>query len=220
MSVQQILGTMVLMPVEQLLNRMLLRDQHLLDIILPFAGKMLEISTTSPDAVILIRIQQDKIRLGALSAATAGQQADATITGSSGELLSLLLNPDDKPLANRKISISGDAVFVQELFHALQDADIEWRDYLTPVLGDIVVQEFSELGRQAGDWGNEVRVNIKRSVNEYMKEEVRLVPDAAAIETFNNQLDQLKLALDRLEAGIESLRERLDKSLINQQLSS
>lgn len=211
---------MFLLPVEQLLNRMLARDHYLLDTILPFAGKILEIRSSSPVAVLLIRIQQDKIRLGALTAAAAGQQADATITGSSGELFSLLLDSDNKPLANRGITITGDAVFVQDLFHALRDADIDWRDYLTPVLGDMVVQEIGELGKQAGQWGKQARVNLKRNVNDYVKEEIRLVPDAAAIESFNNQLDQLRLALDRLEAGTESLRERLDKSLINQQLSS
>lgn len=216
---QQILGTLVLIPIEQLLNQLIAQDQHLRQKLLPFKDRILEVNSSLPAAVLLVRILDGKLRLGAVSATTLGRSADASISGRASDLFSLLLNADKQALANRNIEISGDALFVQDLFNVCSNADIDWRDYLAPLLGDMATQQIGQLGRQASEWGQQAHANLRRSVNDYVKEEIALVVDAPELERFNDQMDQLKFALDRAEARAELLQLRLDKSLKNQHLS-
>lgn len=219
-GVQHILGTFVLIPVEQLLNQLVAQDQHLCRKLQPFSDRILEVRSSSPAAVLLIRILDGKLRLGAVPAATLGRPADASISGRASDLFSLLLNSDKQALANRDIEITGDALFAQDLFNVFSDADIDWRDYLAPFLGDIATQEIGQLGKRASAWGKQASASLRRSVNDYVKEEIALVPDALEMERFNDQLDALKMALDRGEARAGLLQLRLDKSLKNQHLTS
>lgn len=219
-KVKQILGTLVLIPVERLLNHLIARDQYVLRKLQPFCDKILEINSTTPIASLLIRFHADRVRLSALDATSLHLQPDARVTGSTGDLVSLLINTAQRPLANPQVSITGDALFVQDLFHVLRDMDIDWRDYLAPFLGDVATREAGQLGKQARQWGSQAHHNLRRSLDEYVKEERRLVPAGTEIESFNDDLDQLKLAIDRIEARARTLLSRLDKSLKNQHLST
>ncbi len=219
MALQQLLGTLALIPVEQCLNQFIAHDSHLARKLFSFSNKILEIQSSTPVVNLLIRFLDGKVRLSALSASAAGQRADACITGKTAELFKLLMNTKGKPLAISGIEISGDAVFVQDLLHVLRDADVQLADYLAPWLGEIATREISHIAQQANTWGKQASANLHRSVRDYIKEEISLVPDGAEIERFTAATDHLKLALDRAEARLGSIASRMDKSLKNQQLS-
>lgn len=172
-----------------------------------------------PAANLLVRFLEDKVRLSALSASTAGLTANARVTGEASELFKLLMGTSGKPFATPGIEVSGDAVFVQDLLHLLRDADVQLGDFLAPWLGEIASREISHIATQANDWSKQARTNLHRSINDYIREEVSLIPDGAEIERFTEGTDHLKLALDRAEARLGILESRLDKSLNNQQLS-
>jgi len=216
---QQLLATLALIPVEQCLNQIIAHDTHLARKLFSFSNKVLEIQSSTPAANLLIRFLDDKVRLSALSASTAGQHADARIAGKASELFNLLMSNSGKPLANPRIEVSGDAVFVQDLLHMLRDADVQLGDYLAPWLGELATREIIHMSTQANSWGKQASSNLHRSVRDYIKEEISLVPDGAEIERFTAGTDHLKLALDRAEARLRLIESRLDKSLKNQQLS-
>jgi len=146
-------------------------------------------------------------------------QADGTVSGKASDLISLLLNPDSTPLANQALTISGDALFIQDLFSTLSALDVDWRDLLTPFFGDILTQEIGQMEEKARHWSLDAKFNLQRSVNEYLKDELRLVPDSEEVARFSDELDQLKMALDRANARALLLQARMDKSLKNQHLS-
>lgn len=219
LTLQQLLGTLALVPVELCLNQFIAHDPHLARKLFSFSNKILEIQSSTPAANLLIRFLDDKVRLSALSASTAGQHADARIAGKASELFKLLMSTNGKPLASPGIEVSGDAVFIQDLLHMLRDADVQLGDYLAPWLGEIATREITHIAEQANTWGKQARTNLHRSVSDYIKEEISLVPDGAEIERFTEGTDHLKLALDRAEARLRIIESRLDKSLKNQQLS-
>jgi len=208
-----------LLPAEKLLNRLLTQDAHILKKLQPFTGKTLEVCSLIPTATLRINFQEQRVRLSSLDASALQLQADATVSGKASDLISLLLNPDSAPLANKALTISGDALFIQDLFSTLNSLDIDWRDLLTPIFGDILTQELGQMEAQARHWSADAKINLQRSVDEYLKEEIRLVPDTEEVARFSDALDQLKMALDRANARALLLQARMDKSLKNQHLS-
>jgi len=213
-----LLGSLVLFPAEKILNRLLAQDAHIFKQLRPFSGKVLEIHSSGPSATLRIRFQEQQIRLSSLDADTLQEAADATVAGKTSSLLSLLLNSETTPLANKAITITGDAVFIQDLFTTLRNLDMDWRDTLTPIFGDVLIQELSEAGDKARHWGAAASTNVHRSIDDYIKEEIDLVPAAEEVARFSDDLDKLKLALDRAQARATLLQSRMDKSLKNQQL--
>lgn len=214
-----LLSSLVLLPAEKLLNHLLTQDGHILKKLQPFNGKIVEVCSLLPTATLRISFQEQRVRLSSLDAKTLQLQVDATVSGKASDLVSLLLNPDSTPLANKAITISGDALFIQDLFTTLNALDVDWRDLLAPFFGDILTQEIGQMEEQARHWSVDAKFNLQRSVDEYLKEEIRLVPDSEEVARFSDELDQLKMALDRTNARALLLQARLDKSLKNQHLS-
>ncbi len=91
----------------------------------------------------------------------------------------------------------------------IESLDINWQDYLAPILGDVLSNELGEVERSAKDWGRSAGGSMRRNVRDYLSEEARLVPTALEVDSFSNRLDHLRLGIDRLEAKTELLQRRL-----------
>lgn len=215
----QFLGSLLLKPAEQMLNHLLSRDDYLAARLKPFTGKSIALHSEKPRAQITLTLMEGRLRLSALDSDLLHELPDASIRGDASDLLGLLLDPTSRPLANPAIEVAGDSLLVQDLFTTLRELDLDWEDYLAPLLGDVVTHELGQFSTQAQHWGKEVRQNLGRSMEAYLKEERQLVPDRASVDGFATQLDALRLRLDRLGARTESLQSRIDKSLKNQHLS-
>jgi ubiquinone biosynthesis protein UbiJ len=89
--------------------------------------------------------------------------------------------------------------------------DVDWEDYLAPLLGDVVTNEISQLGGNAREWSHQARKNIRRNVGDYLKEESQLFPHSDQLDSFSEELDHLRLRIDRVKAKADRLYQRLDK---------
>lgn len=204
--------SLALWPAEQLLNQLLQSDQHMARQLLPFAGKNIELRSHRPGINMVIRIEKDAIRLSGVDAATLGVTPDASIEGEASELLKLLLaNESSRALANRQLTISGDTEFFQEFYQRLHALDLRWDDLLAPLLGDVVTEQASQMQQQASDLAKDTGVRLKRNVEDFLKEEARLVPHEYALEQFQQELDALKFQIDRAEARTKRLEARLSQ---------
>ena len=98
---------------------------------------------------------------------------------------------------------------MQDLQMTIESLDIDWQDYLAPILGDVLSNELGEVERSAKGWGQSAGSSMRRNVRDYLSEEARLVPTALEVDSFSNRLDHLRLGIDRLEAKTELLQRRL-----------
>ena len=205
------LGSLVLLPIEKIVNAIKDRDPHIAKQFSPFDGKCVEVLCTQPPFTLSLRFEDDAIRLSAIDSETLGIEADATIAGSLEKLFGLLVtDPDRRALAASGIDISGDATLVQDLHQATTSLDIDWQDYLAPILGDVASHELGEIDRQLRDWGKSAGENLHRSVRDYLTEEARIAPSAREVESFSNRLDQLRLGVDRSAARMELMARRIE----------
>ena len=208
----QLLGSLALLPVEQLLNHLLTADIHTRNQLLRFVNKSLQIQTTAPTLSLTILIEADRIRLLSADADLLNFEPTAIISGPVSQLVPLIVqNSASRPLANPAIRISGDGTFVQDLYATLHSLDVDWEDYLAPLLGDVITHEIGQLRKNAQNWSIQANTNLRRNINDYLKEENQQFPHPDELASFNGELDRLRLRIDRVKARAELLQDRLER---------
>lgn len=210
-TLNQFLNSLALLPIEKIVNAIVIRDEHIAGRLSEFNSKCIEVVSTKPDASLLLRFEDGLVKLSAIDSLTLDIEPDATISGSMESLLRLLLKPpEQRAMADGNIDISGDATLVQDLQHSIESIDYDWQDLLSPILGDIVSNELGEVERKAKDWGKSANRNLQRSIRDFLTEEARVAPGTLEVESFENRLDQLRLKIDRVGAKTELIQRRID----------
>ncbi len=207
----QILKSLALLPVEKILNHLLRNDPYLAAQLAPFDGKTIEVQSTAPTTAICCSIDRGAIRLSSLGSEYVGLHADAVIVGRAVDLVNMLFTDNSsRALANPAISISGDAVLVQELYGTIRKLDIRWQDYLAPFLDDVITNELEQVADSSHRWSKHASASVRRNIDDYLREETNLLPDRNEVAAFGDVLDRLKLDIDRIQARARLLNDRLD----------
>ncbi len=205
------LGSLILWPVEHLLNQLIQRDSYLRDKVAVFNGKTIAVHSHSPNLNLTLQIDADGLQLSAHDADTLGIAPDAGIAGKLVDLLGLLTaDASRKALVNEKIQISGDASLVQDLYLTSKQLDIDWQDYLAPLLGDALTHEVGKFQQRSAEVVADSAQRMKRNVESYLKDERQLLPHEEDVARFMDGLDTLRLQTDRLNARIAALEASLD----------
>ncbi len=206
---QELLGNIALWPAQQVLAGILASDAHIRKSLNQFAGKALQISASRPSFNLCLIFDEDSVRINALDASRHALPVDAVIRASAQELLALLFDKSSGSLVASGIEIDGDVQFTQDLFTTLKRLDLDWQDYLAPLVGDMPAHELGRLSEKSRGWARETRENIHRNVDDYLKEEIRLFPHRHELRNFDAGVDELRLRIDRLQARAEALASRL-----------
>lgn len=193
-------------PIERLINSVVKADQHTQLQLRKLSGQQLEIEIDSPKLSLCILFIESEVRLSSFSSEDLATASNAKISSDSATLLGLLFaKTDDRPLANPRLNISGDAQLVQTAFTILQSLDLRWDDLLAPILGSVATQGLKTSADDFKQWAEESSKAIKHSVDEYLKEEAKVLPTEFGLEEFQSRLEQLRLRIDRAEARASRL---------------
>jgi ubiquinone biosynthesis protein UbiJ len=201
-----LLASALLQPVEFAINRLIARDPHILRVLnTAAAGKTIAVSCTStPRWQVSLTLHHDRIML--LSAPQ--DHPDASLRGSHRALSRLLFSDDQgTALHDPDIELSGDVQLIQRLHRALADLDINWQDLLGPVLGDIGTQAAATGWQHGRDTITQAAGALKRDITDFVQEEAGLAPTRQQAQHFTEELDALRLRLDRLQARIQHLQQ-------------
>ena len=205
-------GILALTPVEQAINFLIQDDPHLADLIEPFASKSLEVETRQPAITFTVLFESGRIRLSSLESAMSDWHPDAKVRAPASALLSMLTaDAGSRRLVNPELELSGDVEWIQALLRALHRADIQWRDLLGATLGDSLSSQLISLFEASSDWAGQSNTRLRRNLEDYLKEEIRVVPGHHEADRFAEQLHDLRLQLDRIAARAHALDERLSK---------
>ena len=212
--VNPLIRTLALTPAEQAINVLIQDDPHLADLIEPFTGKSLEVETRQPAAAFTVLFESGRIRLGSLEGAMTGVNPDAKVSAPTSLLLSMLsADAGSRGLVNPELELSGDVEWIQALLRALHRADIQWRDLLGTILGDSFSGQLISLFEASSEWAGHSNTRLRRNLEDYLKEEIRVVPGHHETDRFADQMHDLRLHLDRLAARAQALDERLSKRI-------
>ncbi len=192
---------------------MIKRDQYIANKLIDFDGKCIAVRSSQPSFSLTLRFEDNALKLSAIDSQTAGLKPDASIAAKAGDLLSLLQPSNKRALADTALTISGDAALAQDLYQLVNSLDIDWQDYLTPLLGDILSNELGKFANATKAWGSDVSSSAQSNLRDYLSEEARLVPTKPEIDNFAHRIDQLRLQIDRATARSEHLKRRLALAL-------
>jgi ubiquinone biosynthesis protein UbiJ len=107
------------------------------------------------------------------------------------------------------VTIEGDSGLAHRFGEFLSSIDIDWEEQLSRLTGDVVAHEAGNLARGFMRWGADNRRIFGQNLQEYLQEELGLLPSRYEIEPFLADVDRLRDDAERLNARIERLRKRI-----------
>jgi len=133
-------------------------------------------------------------------------EPDTTLSGTPMALLKMGLSKQTAPLLLKgEINIEGDTRLGREFKKVLASLDLDWEELAAKWIGDAPAHQlFRALGSLQG-WGKKSARAVADDVSEYLQEESRDVVSGAELNYFNQQVDELRDAVARIEKDITQL---------------
>jgi len=128
-------------------------------------------------------------------------ESSLCITGTPGAFLRFLQG-NQHP---KDMSISGDLALAQQLSALAATLDIDWEARLAEVMGDVSAHTLGQGIRRAGQWLSYVRSNFFADAEEYIHHEARSLPAREEAAFWADEVEQARMALDRLAARVKRL---------------
>jgi len=128
-------------------------------------------------------------------------EPDVTIRGTPLQMTALALNQDQKQkFFAEDITIEGNAELAQDVLHLFNHLHIDWEELLSNIVGDAPAYHAGQLARRASRWLRGVEQSFTENVSEYVHEEAQWFPTREALQDFFNDIDTIRMDVDRLEA--------------------
>ena len=194
--------TGLLAGVETGLNRVLRLDGTALPRLQSLSGKVIAVQCQSPALELYILPSGDGLQL----AAQWHAPADCTLTAPAASLARLALSREKTAVLHRpEVSLDGDSAVLLQLAGVLQDLELDWEYEVSRWLGPVATTLLAGHLRSRVNLASNGAASLMQDLADYLAEESRTLVGQREADVRFAELDQLKLALDRLEARIERL---------------
>lgn len=196
----------LLAPLEIGLNRYLASDPPALEECRRLAGRVLGLQLEDLGLGLQLRAHEGGIQV----LAGAPAEADVELSGSSVAFGRMLLAEDAAAnISASGIQISGDTGVAQEFMRLLKRVDFDLEEELSKLIGDVAAHQLGRFARGAGRWGRHVAETLELDAAEYLREETHDLVHRADVEKWQDEVDDLRAAADRLETRVRRLNGRL-----------
>lgn len=186
--------------VEGGVNRTLRTDPEMAARLAPLSGRVCRIELTDLGITFDVAPDAKGLHLGP----AGSRPPDVTLRGSLLAIARLATGNERLPASGRA-EIAGDAELANVFARALRDFDPDWEEELSRYTGDVAAHLIGRTFREARAWARNANTRLKADMSEYLREEVRLLPDRAAVTAFIADVDRLRADTDRLAARVENL---------------
>lgn len=166
-------------------------------------GKIIALQITTPGITIFMMPMDDELRL----MSSWDGDVDTRITGS---LLALaqLSQTEIHNLKDSGVTVMGDLSLLADLQRLVKNLDIDWEEMLSQFTGDIIGHQTAQLIRAKLSWAKDRAKSGQRLTSEFLTEELKTLPGKAELNDFYQQVDDLRLAVDRAVARVETIINR------------
>jgi len=116
-----------------------------------------------------------------------------------------LATGDDQVFSQNRIRVVGDMALAHQFQRAIDQLDPDWEAAIAEYLGDVPAHFVGQRLRGAAKWSQQAFRSLNANVEEYIHEESRSLPGRRELEATFEDIDQLSLRAERLDARIRQL---------------
>lgn len=136
-----------------------------------------------------------------------GEVVDVDIFTSLAAILRMKCQ-SQKNFVGNGFYVQGD-MEVAKAFHVLFERySIDWEEYLSRVTGDVFAHKLGNLFRRKKSFAKTLSNTLIDNLSEYLTEEINALPSLYAVHDFYEEVDELRLSVDRLSARVEWLAKK------------
>ncbi len=192
---------MVLDRLEAILNRNVADSRRAQALARQLDGRVMSLEVEGTPLAFFLRAEGGRLGL----APRHDGVADASISGTPIALLSLAGPRAEGALRGGGVRIEGDAEVAQRFRELLAEAQPDFEEELSRVVGDVAARQVANFARGLLDWGRRASGSFAGNVAEYLQEEGRDLPTRTEVEEFLAAVDRLRDDAERLEARLARL---------------
>lgn len=163
-------------------------------------GKIIALQITTPGITIFVMPMDNELCL-------MGNWDGDVDTRISGSLLALaqLGQKEIHNLKDSGVTVMGDLSLLADMQRLVKNLDIDWEEMLSQFTGDIIGHQAAQLIRAKLSWAKDRAKSGQRLTSEFLTEELKTVPGKVELNDFYQQVDNLRLAVDRAAARVEKI---------------
>jgi ubiquinone biosynthesis protein UbiJ len=193
---------------ETLLNRGVARSTTAAALCKRLEGRTFAVETGSAELDTYFTVEDGQLKLEAGTL----DEPDAAISGSPLNLAWLAAADSEEVIRSGNIHIRGNAGVAADFRQLLELVRPDWEEELSVYTGDAVAHEVGRVVRDLADWAANAGQSLGRSIAEYLTEESRDLVARAEVDEFNRGVDDVANAVERCEARLKLLRDRLSEA--------
>ena len=195
---------MVLDRLEAILNRNVADSRRAQSLARRLDARVMSLAIEGTPLTIFLRAEGGRL---ALTPRHDGP-ADATISGTPMALLALAGPRAEGAIRGGGVRIEGDAEVAQHFRELLAEAQPDFEEELSRVIGDVAARQVANFARGLLDWGRKASGSFAGSVAEFLQEEGRDLPTRTEVDELLAGVDRLRDDAERLEARLARLEAR------------
>lgn len=170
-------------------------------------GKLIHLRISNPGFDLYFLPTAEQVRISTSYEALP----DVSIQGSALAFMRLAQAEDSgKAMLENGIKLEGDLGLGTEFSNILREIEVDWEELLSQVVGDTIAHQAGQMARNTQGWLDQSAQAMRLNTQEYLQEEARLLPAAAELNYYYDQIDQLRMDTDRLEARLNRLGKEKD----------
>ena len=195
----------LIMAAENALNRAMRLDPGTHGALLELLEQPIAVTINPPPVALHLVSDGQRLHLQQEGADEPG----VTLSGTPLALLSMTLG-DRSALHQGRVTLTGDASLAHQLQQVLEKLDPDWEGALAETIGDVPAHFLGQRIRQTLSWTRDAHQALLANIEDYVQEETRSLPARNEAEALYEDIGELRLDTDRLEARVRQLENRSD----------
>lgn len=189
------------------LNKYIALDPEAKNRLLPLQNKVMRVELLGLGLTLQMMFKPDEILIQEESSA----KPDVIIRGAPLSLLRLMKTSGDrKHFFVEEVEIQGDLDFSQDVMELFDSLEIDWEEYASRWVGDVPAYHMGQVLQKIKQFNQRVHETVMQTTNEYVHEEINLFPPAEELDDFFQDVDVLRMDVDRLTVRTEKLTKLLE----------
>ncbi len=192
---------------EKAVNKLIALDIDAQEKLKPLLGKRIAIELTDWQLTYVFDISENTINIDTQKETPC----QVTLKGTSFAFFNMASTErGGDALFKGEVLFEGEVSTAQSFQKFWQSLNVDWEEELSKYTGDAIAHQVGQTAKKLQREFKRLFSIAQQNVSEYAKEEFRMTPDPIEVETFYDELDDLKSDVNRLQSRIQRLQQKTE----------